>query len=207
MRPLFLSLGASILLLSIAWAQNAADGGSGVQLPVGQTFKQFEFPVYENGKLKYTGSAVEAKGITLNRAEASDLKIESYENGVVTTTITSPKADIYVAEQKMRTKNTVKVERADMETTSQTCDFDLKTKKYVFRNNVKVILKHFDLSLTPANGTAPASAHAPKSSSSPSLRRPASVQSQPDKGSILDSPGAYSDTNSAPIPPPNSDLK
>jgi len=138
------------LILGAVCAQNPGDSGNAPQLPVGQTFKQFEFPIYQNGKLKATLDAVEARGITLNRAETTDLKIQIYDNGAVTTTITSPKADLYVNDQKMRTKNTVQIERADMEATSQDCDFDLKAKKYLLRTNVKVTLKHFDLSLTPA---------------------------------------------------------
>ncbi len=149
------------------------------QLPVGQTFKQFEFPVYEDGKLKSTLYASEAKGITLNRAETTDLKIEIYDNGAVTTTVTSPKADLYVNEQKMRTKNTVLIERADMEATSQNYSriSDLKTKKYILRTNVRVLLKHFDLSIAPPNGAAPppASPHAPASASASASAAPASA--------------------------------
>jgi hypothetical protein len=186
MRPLSLSLGASILFLGAVWAQNTGDSGSAPQLPVGQTFKQFEFPDYENGQLKATLYATEATGITLNRAEAKDVKIQIYDNGAVTTTITSPKADLYVNERKMRTKNTVQIERADMEATSQDCDFDLKTKKYVLRTNVKVILKHFDVSLTPANGAAPTPASASKST---------------------DAPDSSANANSAPIPPSSPETK
>ncbi len=98
---------------------------------MGQTFRQFTFPVYgSDGQLRYTFFAMEATGITLNRAEASDLRIDVFENGQKTTTITSPKADLYVAEQKMRTKNTVRIERSDMEATSQDCDFDVKQKNF-----------------------------------------------------------------------------
>ncbi len=68
--------------------------------------------------------------------------------------MTSPKADLYVTDQKMRTKNTVQIVRADMEASSQECDFDLKSKKYILRTNVKVILKHFDLSMSTAGATA-----------------------------------------------------
>jgi flagellar basal body rod protein FlgB len=202
-----LSLGAFILVLGAVWAQNAGEGENMPQLPVGQTFKQFEFPVYQNGKLQYTLYAAEAKGITLNRAETSNLKIDVYENGAVTTTITSPKADLYVAEQKMRSKNTVQIERADTEATSQNCDFDVKTKKFVLRTNVKVILKHFDLSLTPANGTAVAPASPAKAAGALPASRPASAQPVRNNKSVLDSPGSYADTNSAPIPPPSSDSK
>jgi hypothetical protein len=177
------------------------------QLPVGQTNKQFEYPDYEDGKLKATFYASEATGITLNRAEATDVKIEIYDNGAVTTTVTSPKADLYVNERKMRTKNTVRIERADMTATSQTGDFDQKTKKYVLRTNVKVILKHFDLGLTPANGAAPppASPHAP--ARAPTVTGPVPPQASRSNESLLDSPGSYADTNSAPIPPSSSDTK
>jgi hypothetical protein len=168
-------------------------------LPVGQTFKQFVYPMYQDGKLKATLSAVEATGITLNRAEAKDVKIELYDT--VTTTVTSPDADLYVNEEKMRTKNTVLIERTDMTATSQDCDFDLKTKKYLLRTNVKVILKHFDLSLTPANGDAPPPASAPPSTGP--------ISPQPAQGgeSPLNSPGADADTNSAPIPPSSPETK
>jgi lipopolysaccharide export system protein LptC len=186
MRPLLLSLGVCVLVLGAVWAQNTGDSGSAPQLPVGQTFKQFEFPDYEDGKLKATLYAAEATGITLNRAEAQDVKIQIYDNGAVTTTVTSPKADLYVNERKMRTRNTVQIERADMEATSQDCDFDLKTKKYVLRTNVKVILKHFDISTTPANGSAQPPASASKS---------------------VNAPGSSADANSAPIPPSSPEPK
>jgi len=209
MRPLFLSLGACVLFPGAVWAQNAGDSESGPQLPVGQTFKQFQFPIYQSGILKATLASREATGITLNRAEAKDVKIEIYDNGAVTTTVTSPNADLYVNEQKMRTKNTVQIERADSETTSQDCDFDLKTKKYILRTKVKVILKHFDFSATPANGTAPAPAATgtPTTAASPPSPPPISPTPARTSTSLLDSPGSYADTNSVPIPPTSSDTK
>jgi len=213
MRLLFLSLGACILASGAARAQNGGDSGGMPTLPVGQVFKQFEFPVYQDGALKATVNAVEARGITLNRIETSDLRIQIYENGAVTTTVTSPDADLYlnqqIDEQTMRTKNTVQIERADMTATSQDCNFDLKHKKYLLRVNVKVILKNFDISLTPANGVAK-----PPASTNPAAHdrvppTPAPVLSPPvqNSGTLLDSPGAYANTNSAPPPAPNSDTK
>jgi hypothetical protein len=204
MRRLFLSLGTCVLLLGAVWAQSTGDGGM-PELPVGQTSRQFEYPDYENGQLKAKFYATEATGITLNRAEAKNVRIEVYDNGAVTTTITSPDADLYVREQKMRTKNTVEIDRADMVATSQDCDFDRKAKIYVLRNNVKVVLKHFDISMTPASGSAPATkpaAAAPATAPAPTPPPPA----QNDE-SLLTTPGTYSDTNSAPIPPSNPDSK
>src|ERR1700761_6561156 len=96
-------LGACVLLAGVALAQNAATSENTMHLPVGQTFKQFTFPVYgPDGALRYSFFATEATGVTLNRAEADNLRIEVYETGTISTTITSPKADLYVAEQKMR---------------------------------------------------------------------------------------------------------
>jgi hypothetical protein len=190
MRPLLLSFGIGALVLgSAVWAQNAGESESAPQLPVGQTFKNFEYPIYQEGTLKATLSATTATGITLNRAETTELVIVSYENGAKSTTITSPKADLYVAEQKMRTKNTVLIDRPDMTASAQTCDFDLKTKKYLLRTNVKVVLKHFDASLS--NKTTPPIANAtPSSVPTSALPKP---RPEPD-GSMLDSPVAPTDT-------------
>ncbi len=154
-------------------------------------------------------NAIEARGITLNRAEATNLKIEVYDNGAITTTITSPKADLYVNEQKMRTKNTVLIERSDMEATSQDCDFDVKSKKYLLRNHVRVLLKHFDISMNPATA-ASSKPGAPGSKTSAPVPAPETAPTSTpapvpaparNDDSLLTSPGSYSDTNSAPIPP------
>ena len=201
MRPLLLSFGACVLVLGAVQAQNTGENVNTPQLPVGQIFKQFEFPIYQDGKLKATLDAQEARGITLNRAETDDLRIQIYENGAVTTTITSPKADLYVNEQKMRSKNTVQIERADMEATSQNCDFDLKTKKYVLRTNVKVTLKHFDVSLTPAKDADATPASAASSRGFTPAPGPLPPHPVGSSDSLLESPGSYGDTNSAPVSP------
>ncbi len=210
-------IGACALLAGVALAQNASGPGAGAQsLPVGQTFRQFTFPVYgSDGQLRYTFFAMEATGITLNRAEASDLRIDVFENGQKTTTITSPKADLYVAEQKMRTKNTVRIERSDMEATSQDCDFDVKQKNFFLRTNVKVLLKHFDVGAgapgaqkAPPTGKAPLANGArppiPQHDNAEALPAPDLAKPMPTDESILPSPGAYSDTNAAPLPPTHS---
>jgi hypothetical protein len=208
MRPLLLSLEVCALALSSVLAQTTGDNGGGPELPVGQTFKQFTYPIYQNGQLKSTLYAVQATGITLNRAEATDLTIKTFDPGndqVAATTITSPKADLYVNEQKMRTKNTVLIERSDLEASSQDCDFDLKTKKYVLRDHVKVTLKHFDVSLSPA--TTPPGGKGQPSPAAAVTPTPALADPAHDNRSILDTPGTYSDTNSAPIPPSDADMK
>ena len=209
MRHLVLSIGFCVLISGAAWAQDA-DSGPTPQLPVGQTFKNFWYPYYQDGQLKYTGAAVQATGITQNRAATTDLKIQLYDNGEVTTTITSPQADLYVGERKMRTKNTVRIDRSDMEATAQSCDFDLNTNKYLLRTNVKVVLKNFDVgkstSLGNTSQAASPSTPAPSVSNPPEPSTP-TPRSTPNTDSLLDSPGAYSNTNSPPLPPTRTDTK
>jgi Lipopolysaccharide-assembly, LptC-related len=159
--------------------------------------------------LKYTLFATEATGITLNRAATMNLKIDVYDNGQKTTTITSPKADLYVSEQKMRTKNTVHIERADMDATSQECDFDVKAKVFRLRTHVKVLLKHFDVgagtsgTATTAKSAGPATLDPLPANNAAAGLVPDTSRPAPIDDSILPSPGAYSDTNAAPLPPSN----
>jgi len=188
MRPLILSVAGGLVLAGMAWAQSSGNNTGVSQLPVGQVYKDFQFPYYENGILKFTLTADDAKGITVNRAETTNLKIDIYENGKVTTTITSPKADLYVADRKMRTHNTVLITRADLDATAQFCDFDLAERQYTLRNNVKVTLKNFD-----AGKSAPKAGVA----SGPAPLPPAPIPPEPadDGAMLLQTPGALSSTN------------
>jgi hypothetical protein len=196
----------------VAPGQTPAGGSGGniPQIPVGQVYKDFVFPRYENGQLAYTLSAVSATGLTINRAQTTDLKIEIFTQGKVTTTITSPDADLYVGERTMRTKNTVKVDRADLTATAQSCDFDLMTKKYLLRQNVHVILKHFDTGAgqkkaapaaagsAPSFPTAEMAAPAPGSDGSTPVVDP----SAPHNENPIDIPGASSSHTGAGSPAP-----
>jgi hypothetical protein len=211
MRPLSLSLALWVVaMVALAQTPAGSEAGNIPQIPVGQVYKDFEFPRYENGQLAYTLSAVSAQGLTINRAQTTDLKIQIFTQGKVTTTITSPNADLYVSERTMRTKNTVKVDREDLTATAQTCDFDLMTKKYLLRQNVHVILKHFDTgagqkktapaaSAQPSFPTAemavPAPTPAPEAN--PAIADPRAPRNE----NPIDIPGASSATNSGPLPP------
>jgi hypothetical protein len=201
MRLLILSVAGGLVLAGVAWAQSSGSGsgggsGSGFgQLPVGQVYKDFQFPYYENGVLKFTLTADEAKGRTVNRAETTNLKIDIYENGKVTTTITSPQADLYVADRKMRTHDTVLISRADMDATSQLCDFDLAEKQYTLRKNVKVTLKNFDAGKSTPTPAAAAAGPAPIQPA------PVPAESAERDEMLLNTPGAYSSTNPPPASP------
>ena len=196
MRPQLLSLALCLSALAAARAQDSEQGGNAPQLPVGQVFKRFEFPQYQDGKLKATFDATEAKGITLNRAETTNLRITIYDTNSKgdKTTVTSPNADLYVAEQKMRTKSGVQIQNADMTATSKECDFDLKTKKYLLRTDVKVVLTHFNLSTD--NGTKPA----PTAKTSP-------VEGGPVAPHPTQDAAPSTDTDTAPVLPAPTETK
>jgi hypothetical protein len=203
MRQFILSLIVGALALTGAPAETASGGGGMPSIPYGQVFKDFQFPYFQNGELKFTLAAREARGVTLNRAETLDLKIQIYENGKPTTTIVSPKADLYAADHKIRTRNTVQVNHNDMVATAQSCDFDAVTKKYVLRGNVKVTLRNFTPFSAPAGkGPTPPPANiAPNTvTTSPPLSR--IPKPMKDTGSLLETPGAYASTNRAPDSPP-----
>jgi hypothetical protein len=219
MRLLTLSLGCcAALALPVAAESGGSSGSSSIQIPFGQTSRDLHWPIYQNGQLAYTLAADTATGLSLNRAQTTNLIIQIYTQDKVTTTITSPNADLYVAERKMRTKNSVKVDRADLTATSQICDFDLITKKYVMRTRVHVILKHFDAGAgvvrkkdvpalagpagrpaAPASVAAPlpVSTPAPVEESQPAIADPRARASD----NLLDMPGAYATTNNGPITP------
>jgi hypothetical protein len=198
MRPLVLSVSACLLVLSAALAQTPSGGGNLPQIPYGQSYKNFEFPFYEKGQLTRKLTATEATGVSLNRAEVTDMKIEVYENGKVTTTVTSPKADLYSTDRRMRTRNTVRIERADLEATAQRCDFDFASKQYLLQDNVRVVLKNFDATSGLGSSGQRASAAPAKSPPAP-VPAPSSARLN---DSLLDSPGVYSNSsNISPISP------
>ena len=135
MRRLLLSMAmwvAACLLVRSAPPAGKGTGTAMPQIPFGQTYKDFQFPIWQKGQLAYTLTADSATGVTLNRADASNVKIDVYTDEKVTTTITSPRADLYVSDRKMRSKNTVKIVRADMDATSQVCDFRSPEQKVSF---------------------------------------------------------------------------
>jgi hypothetical protein len=204
---------AGVLVCAAASAQTSPGSHDTMpQIPFGQTYKDFQFPVYQKGQLAYTFTAVSATGITINRADATEVKIDVYTDNKVTTTITSPRADIYVADRKMRSKNTVKIERADLEATSQVCDFDLLTRKFLLRQNVRVVLKNFDVGAgsktppavqtsagatpdtTPSPTAAPAPAAGADSVDEPMIPTPGPSHNG---DSLIDVPGAASATTNA----------
>ena len=78
-------------MLGTAWtlAQNSGDSTGAPQLPVGQTFKQFEYPIYQDGQAEGHDQRRRRDGHHPQpRAKPSDLNIEIYDPG--TTRIRPP---------------------------------------------------------------------------------------------------------------------
>ncbi len=211
MRSLVLSMGVMTLIAAgTAWAQAPAGGGGAApQIPYGQTFKDFQFPIYNSGELKATIAAITAKGVTLNRAEATELKIEVYDQGKVTTTITSPQGRSLSGRPSHAHQEYGADRTRDMEATAQSCDFDQTNKKYLLRENVRVVLKNFDAGIKrPSTGTP----SPPPPSSSPIIPAAGAAAGAPSSpGTVTlppvrndaspDIPGSYANTNVAPTPP------
>jgi lipopolysaccharide export system protein LptC len=203
MRLLTLSV-AGVLVAAVAAAARAQSTSSSsdvTELPVGQIYTDPSYPFFDaTGQLKFTLTAKKAKGITVNHAEMTDLKIDLYTNGKPTTTITSPDADIYVADKKMRTRHTVKITRADSISTSQFCNFDLAAKQYTLRDHVKVVLLHFDMKTAAPGQSGGPMGVAPAAASGLPLHAAPSSTPAAGNDSLLESPGSYSSTNNAPLP-------
>lgn len=142
----------------------------------GQVTKGFTLPQYQDGKQTAMISGDEARVISVNRTEITGLKVDLYEDGKVTTTITSPKSDYWNADNKMRTRYGVEIKRPDMTVSAQTMEWEIKEQRGVLRQNVKVVINTLDLS-APATSPNP-NATAPLNSSSPGAE-PTSSESSP----------------------------
>lgn len=202
------SLAICLLALDIAGAEPVRQGpgdpdnSSIPQIPFGQTYKNFQFPLYDGMILKAKLSAEAATGTTLNRADTTNLKIELYTNDKVTTTITTPRGDLYPAERRLRTKTGVHVVQNDLDATSDVADFDLIGRKYFLQNHVKVTLIHFDTSpKSTAPGVHPAKLAPNSAATAPPGAVPILSPALPADNSLPDMPGAYSNTNAAPTNP------
>lgn len=143
----------------------------------GQVTKGFTLPQYTDGKLTAMINGGEARVISVNRTEITDLRVDLYEDGKVATTITSPKSDYWNADNKMRTRFGVEIKRPDMIVTSQTMEWEIKEQRGVLRNNVKVVLLSLDLA-KPAEAPNPA-ATAPLNAPAPGAEPAASTESSP----------------------------
>lgn len=179
-RTLILSVSALLAGVAVSSAQQPKPEPAKSptsNMTQGQVTKGFTLPQYTDGKLTAMINGGEARVISVNRTEITDLRVDLYEDGKVATTITSPKSDYWNADNKMRTRFGVEIKRPDMIVTSQTMEWEIKEQRGVLRNNVKVVLLTLDLA-KPAESPSPA-ATAPLNAPAPGTEPAASTESSP----------------------------
>src|SRR5262249_41433183 len=105
-------LGFVLSILFLTWFSAARaqtqPAGSMSAVGVGEVTRDFSFPqINEKGKVEAMLTGKEARTITANRTQISDMKIEVYDGDTVTTTITSPKCDLWNMDKTLRTRSGV----------------------------------------------------------------------------------------------------
>lgn len=148
--PREVSLSPAFLLLALCWAvilafseRSAADSAS---IPLGSVVKEFRLPQRNSqGQLDGIITGREARAISVNRTEILDMKIDLYDQGKVSTTILSPRCDLWKLEGRLSTQSGAVIERPDLRLTSQIMDWEVGGHRGVFRQNVRVVLYHLPL--------------------------------------------------------------
>jgi hypothetical protein len=140
---LFSALGALYLL-----AQSST--------PVGTVIKGFTLPQRsEKGDPIANISGDQARVVTLNRTEITNLRVELFDDGKPSTFITSSQCDLWRQENRLTTKSGVEIKREGMILEAGSMDWLYKERRGVMRNGVKVVLNNFQLGAKPGT-VAPA---------------------------------------------------
>jgi len=142
-RPMvrFLLPLACVLVLAAAGPVRAQSSG----LSLGDKAKKFTLPLTENGELKMKISGDEATKLSVNRTEIMNMKIEVMSKGLPETIITSPRAYFWTQDQRLQTRNGVRIDRGDMLITAKSMEWQLKNDKGTLRRGVTVKLTGFDV--------------------------------------------------------------
>ncbi|ACD83008.1 hypothetical protein [Candidatus Methylacidiphilum infernorum] len=136
-------------------------------LPLGAVVKNFVLPQRNaNGKLQATIQGEEAVAVSVNRIEIRKMKIELFDNDQPTTTILSPRCDLWKLDNRLSTKNGAEIERKDLKLTSKIMDWEIDNRKGIFRENVRMVLYSLPLGKSSPHKERRQSPHP----STPSLR-------------------------------------
>jgi hypothetical protein len=127
-------------------------------MPLGSVVKGFVMPQRNAaGDLVANITGAQANVVSLNRTQITGLKVEMYEDGKVSTTITAPACDYWTLEKRISGHDGVLVEKADVRITAAAIDWDFKTQTAVLHRNVRVVLPQFTVG-APTAKPAPAPA-------------------------------------------------
>lgn len=190
-RLLTCTAALAALGLTVAWGQ----GGG---LSMGDSAKKFTLPVSENGEVKMKISGDEATKLSINRTEIVNMKIELMNKGLPETIITSPRAYFWTLDQRLQTRNGVRIDRGDMLITAKAMEWQLKNEKGTLRNGVSVKLTGFDLgnrqSMTTASQDLGGAVPVPEPEAAP----PPTPEPDPSPATDSDDPSIF---DSLPDPP------
>jgi hypothetical protein len=87
--------------------------------------------------------------MTQNRTEVTNIKVELFDEGKVTTVMTSPLCDLWRTEGRVTTKSGIILKRDNLEMQSESADWLYKEKKGVLKGNVKVVVSNFEFGAKP----------------------------------------------------------
>ncbi len=138
----FVGTGALMALGSVLVVTAQAQSSG---LSMGDSAKKFTLPVSDGGEVKMKISGDEATKLSVNRTEIINMKIELMNKGLPETIITSPRAYFWTLDQRLQTRNGVRIDRGDMQITAKSMEWQLKNEKGTLRREVMVKLIGFDL--------------------------------------------------------------
>lgn len=139
---LFGQVGAIVALVCTMLTSAQAQSSG---LSMGDSAKKFTLPVSDGGEVKMKISGDEATKLSVNRTEIINMKIELMNKGLPETIITSPRAYFWTLDQRLQTRNGVRIDRGDMQISAKSMEWQLKNEKGTLRREVKVKLIGFDL--------------------------------------------------------------
>jgi len=130
-------------------------------MPLGSVVKGFVMPQRNAaGDLVANVTGAQANVVSLNRTQITGLKVEMYEDGKVSTTITAPACDYWTLEKRISGHDGVLVEKADVRITAAAIDWDFKTQTAVLHRDVRVVLPKFTVGAPIPASAKPAAAPA-----------------------------------------------
>ncbi|WP_214096248.1 LptA/OstA family protein [Candidatus Methylacidithermus pantelleriae] len=139
-----------VVLCGVGLAAGLLAQEPGADVPLGSTIKNFYLPHRdEAGRLVLSLQGKEAKVLSVNRTEIRDLTIELYQGREPTVTIRSPRCELWNLESRLVGHDGVRVERKDLQLTSRSIEWDLKSRKGILHGNVRVVLYGLPLGAPP----------------------------------------------------------
>lgn len=143
-----------ICYLLAAWS--ASTGllvAQSAQSPVGTVIRGFVLPQRNaDGEPEANLTGDEARVLTLNRTEVTNLRVELFDEGKVSVVMTTPLCDLWRDENRLESKAPVQVNRDNLEIKADQAIWYYRDKKGVFRGNVKLVISRFEFGAKPKGG-------------------------------------------------------